>query len=276
MTPAHRFNGSFTQMVTSFWSNREIIFKMSKREVVSRYRGSILGLAWSFFNPILMLAVYTFVFSVIFKARWGADVASGKANFSILLFIGMIFHGLFAECANRAPVLIVTHVSYVKKVVFPLEVLPWVVFGSALFQSIINIIVLLTAQLLFVQSLPWTAIFLPLICLPLILATMGFSWFFAAIGVYLRDISQTVVIFTTVLLFLSPVFYPISALPAKYHIWVRLNPLAFIIEEGRKVLVFGMLPNWIGLGITTFTGLGMAWFGFWLFQRTRGGFADVL
>jgi len=276
VNPHQAHKASLAEMVASLWRNRQLIVQMSKREVVGRYRGSVMGMAWSFFNPVLMLAVYTFVFSVVFKARWGVGGEETKASFAILLFVGMIVHGLFAECANRAPGLILSNVNYVKKVVFPLEILPWVAMGSALFHAAISLVVLLAAQLILNHSLPWAAVFFPVVMLPLLLATMGAAWFLAAIGVYLRDVSQTVGIITTVLLFMSPIFYPISALPEKYRIWLHLNPLTFIIEEGRKTLVFGQMPDWSGWGIYMIVSVAIAWMGFWWFQKTRKGFADVL
>lgn len=276
MNPHQAHKASLTEMVASLWRNRQLILQMSKREVVGRYRGSVMGMAWSFFNPVLMLAVYTFVFSVVFQTRWGVAGEASKTSFAILLFVGMIVHGLFAECANRAPSLILGNVNYVKKVVFPLEILPWVAMGSALFHAAISLLVLLVAQLVFHQSLPWTVVLFPLVLLPLLLATMGVAWFLAAIGVYLRDVSQTIGIITTVLLFLSPIFYPISALPEQYRIWLHLNPLTFIIEEGRKTLVFGQMPDWSGWGVYMVVSVAIAWMGFWWFQKTRKGFADVL
>ena len=126
-------------MAASVWRNRSLIVAMVKREVVGRYRGSIMGLAWSFFSPLLMLMIYTFVFSVVFKARWGVGGEESKTDFAIILFVGMIVHGLFAECVNRAPALILSNVNYVKKVIFPLEILPWVAFGSALFHTAISV-----------------------------------------------------------------------------------------------------------------------------------------
>ncbi|MFZ5621205.1 MAG: ABC transporter permease [Pseudomonadota bacterium] len=276
MNPHQAHKASLTEMVASLWRNRQLILQMSKREVVGRYRGSVMGMAWSFFNPVLMLAVYTFVFSVVFQTRWGVAGEASKTSFAILLFVGMIVHGLFAECANRAPSLILGNVNYVKKVVFPLEILPWVAMGSALFHAAISLLVLLVAQLVFHQSLPWTVVLFPLVLLPLLLATMGTAWFLAAIGVYLRDVSQTIGIITTVLLFLSPIFYPISALPEQYRIWLHLNPLTFIIEEGRKTLVFGQMPDWSGWGVYMVVSVAIAWMGFWWFQKTRKGFADVL
>jgi len=249
---------------------------MSKRDVIGRYRGSILGLAWSFFNPILMLAVYTFVFSVVFKVRWAADGEENNIRFAIMLFLGMIVHALFAECINRAPVLIANNPNYVKKVVFPLEILPWISLGSALFHIFVSYLVLLLVILITQQSASWTALLFPIVITPLVLATMGVSWFLAAMGVYVRDISQTTGIVTMVMLFLAPIFYPISALPDEYQIFLMINPLTFIIEESRKVVIFGQFPNWNGLVLYSVVSTFIGWLGFWWFQRTRKGFADVL
>lgn len=276
MNPHLAHKATIAEMLNSVWRNRQLILQMTKREVVGRYRGSVMGLTWSFFNPLLMLVIYTFVFSVVFKARWGGNDGVDKGSFAILLFVGMIVHGLFAECVNRAPGLVVSNASYVKKVVFPLEILPWIAMGSALFHTFVSLVVLLSVQLFLNHVLPWTVIFFPLIALPLVFAAMGGAWFLASVGVYLRDVAQTVSIFTTVLMFLSPVFYPISALPEKYHVWLRLNPLAVIIEEGRNSLVFGIPPDWFSWAVTTSASLVIAWLGFWWFQKTRRGFADVL
>jgi homopolymeric O-antigen transport system permease protein len=262
-------------LFASLWDNRELIMQLTRREVLSRYRGSVLGLAWSFFNPLLMLVVYTFVFSVVFKARWGVGEES-TADFAIVVFVGLIIHGLFAECLNRAPGLILANVNYVKKVVFPLEILPWVAAGSALFHSAVSIAVLLAAQLIFQHALAWTVAFLPIVLVPLLFATMGFAWFLSSIGVYVRDIGQTIGIFTTLLLFLSPVFYPVDALPENYRILLLLNPLTPIIGDARRVLIWGEAPDWTGLTIYASASFVVAWLGFWWFQRTRRGFADVV
>lgn len=276
MNPHQAHPASPVAMFQSLWHNRSLIWQMTRREVVGRYRGSLMGLAWSFFNPVLMIVVYTFVFSVVFKARWGVGGEESRANFAIILFVGMIVHGLFAECINRAPGLILSNVNYVKKVVFPLEILPWVALGSALFNSLVSTVVLMLAQLIINQSLPWTSVFFPLVLLPLVFAGMGFTWFLAALGVFVRDIGQVTGIFTTVLMFMSPVFYPMSALPKEYQVWLQLNPLTLIIEESRKILILGSLPDWSSMGIALLAGLAVASAGFWWFQKTRKGFADVL
>ena len=276
MNPHRAHSPSPLEIYASFIRNRVLINQMAKREVLGRYRGSVIGLGWSFFNPLLMLSVYTFFFSFVFKSRWGNVQDAGHADFAIILFVGLIIHGLFAECINRAPTLINSNVSYVKKVVFPLEVFPWIAMGSALFHAGISIVVLLVLQLVIAGSLHWTIVFLPLVVLPLILVTLGFAWFLAATGVYVRDISQTTGLITSVMLFVSPVFYPISTLPHKMQLLVMLNPLTLIIEESRKVLLFGEIPNWSALGVYSLVSMVIAWIGFWWFQKTRKGFADVL
>ncbi len=267
---------TFFALVRDLFEYRQLLTQMIRREIIGRYRGSVLGLAWSFFNPLLMLLVYTFVFSVVFKARWGLPEDQGKVSYATILFTGMIVHGLFAECINRAPGLVLANPSYVKKVVFPLQILPWVSMGAAFFHAMVSVLILVIAILFLNGSLSITVIFLPLVLFPLIVATMGVSWFLASTGVYLRDIGQTVGLLTTILLFLSPVFFPVSALPPRFQAIMMLNPLTFIIEQSRNVLLWGKGPDWIGLFVYTLLSAGVAWAGYYWFQKTRKGFADVL
>ncbi|HVS27094.1 MAG TPA: ABC transporter permease [Burkholderiales bacterium] len=267
---------SLVALAKSLWRNRGLIWQMTRREVVGRYKGSLMGLLWSFLNPVFMLVVFTFVFSVVFKARWGVGEEETKTQFAVVLFVGMIVHGLFAEVLNRAPVLILGNVNYVKKVVFPLEILPAISMGTALFHSLVSLLVLLIAFVIFNGYLHWTAIFTPLVLLPLVILTLGLAWIFASLGVFIRDISQTIGIVTTVMLFLSPVFFPVTALPEKYRPLIMANPLTFIIEQAREVLIWGHLPEWSGLAIYTLAATAVAWAGYAWFQKTRKGFADVL
>jgi lipopolysaccharide transport system permease protein len=260
----------------SLWRHRQLIMQMAWREVIGRYKGSFIGLFWSFINPVLMLAVYTFVFSVIFKARWGIDGGDSKTSFALILFVGLIVHGLLAEVLNRAPSLIVSNVNYVKKVIFPLEILSVVSLIAALFHSMVSIFVLLLASAAINFYLPWTVILLPVVLLPLIILIVGLSWVLASLGVFIRDIGQTIGIITTVMLFLAPVFYPLSVMPEKYQPYILANPLTFIIEQAREVLIYGHLPNWTGLGFYMLIAIGVTWAGYAWFQKTRKGFADVL
>lgn len=262
-------------MIAGFWRNRSLILALSRREVVGRYRGSFLGIFWSFFHPLFMLAVFTFVFSVVFQARWGGGSGS-KTEFALVLFAGLIVFNLFAECINRAPGLILSNVNYVKKVVFPLEILPWVALGSAMFHAVISLGVWLIAYA-FLFGLPHvTSLLLPLIFFPLALLVMGLSWMLASLGVYLRDVSQFVSILTTVLMFLSPIFYPASALPEAYRSFLLMNPLMPAIEQTRDVLFWGRIPDMSFWGAYFLAAACIAWLGFAWFQKTRKGFADVL
>jgi len=267
---------SLVALGQSLWRNRHLIAQMTQREVLGRYKGSALGLAWSFFNPVLMLAVYTFVFSVVFQMRWGLGEEESKTQFAVVLFVGMIVHGLLAEVLNRAPGLILGNVNYVKKVVFPLEILPVVSMGAALFHSLVSFGVLLLAFALFNGFLHWTAVLAPLVVLPLVILTLGLAWMLASLGVFLRDVGQTIGVVTTVMMFLAPVFYPITAVPEELRPLMMANPLTFIIEQAREVLIWGRLPNWIGLGIYTLIATTVAWAGYAWFQKTRKGFADVI
>ncbi|MGA9032923.1 MAG: ABC transporter permease [Sulfuricaulis sp.] len=277
MNPHAQHPTSLMGMFRSLWRNRQLIWQMTQREVVGRYKGSALGLTWSFFNPVLMLVVYTFVFSEIFKSRWGGIGGDeSKTQFAVVLFVGMIVLALFTEVLNRAPSLILVNVNYVKKVVFPIEILPVIAMGAALFHSLISLGVLLAAFALFNGYLHWTAIFTPLVLLPLVIFTLGFAWMLASLGVFLRDVGQTIVIITTVLMFLSPVFYPVTAVPERFRPFIMANPLTFIIEQAREVLIWGNLPNWKGLGIYILIASAFAWAGYAWFQKTRKGFADVL
>jgi len=250
---------------------------MVKRDVIGRYRGSALGLLWSFFNPVFMLIVYTFVFSEIFKSRWGGASASGsKTEFAVVLFVGLIVQGLFSEILNRAPTLILANVNYVKRVVFPLELLPVITLGATLFHSLVSVGVLLTAFVLFNGYLQWTIFLLPFVILPLLILALGLAWILSALGVFLRDIGQTIAIITMVLTFLAPVFYPMSAVPERFRPYMMANPLTFIIEQARDVLIWGNQPNWLGLGIYTAISIVVAWIGYIFFQKIRKGFSDVL
>lgn len=270
-----QFSASPVEMFGCLWRNRELIHASAMREVLGRYRGSIFGLVWSFFNPILMLSVYTFVFSVVFKARWN-DGSNSKVEFALLLFAGLIMYNLFAECINRAPTLILSNPNYVKKVVYPLEILPFVGLLSALYHAMISLVVWLTAYV-FLYGIPHaTILFLPMVMMPFCLFIMGLSWALSSLGVFLRDVYQIIGVMTSVLMFMSPIFFPASALPESYRHLIYLNPLTPVIEQTRDVLFWGKVPDIYIMAIYWMVTIFIAWFGFVWFQKTRKGFADVL
>jgi len=264
------------EMLRSPWRHRALMRQMTRREVVGRYRGSLLGLLWSFITPVLMLAVYTFVFSVVFRAKWGEHGSGDKLEFALVLFAGLIVFTLFSECLTRAPTLITSNVNYVKKVIFPLGILPWVSLGSALFHALVSVAVLLIA--LPFAGFAWqaTMLWLPLLLLPYLLLILGLSWFLASLGVFVRDVAPLVTMAMTVLMFLSPIFYPASALPEEMRAWLFLNPVTFVIEQAREVLIWGRAPDFSGLALYALVALIIAWLGYFWFEKTRKGFADVL
>lgn len=271
-----RFSLYPQEIVASLWRNRYLVKKSVQREVLGRYRGSMLGILWSFFYPLFMLAVYTFVFSVVFKARWPSAASDSKIEFALVLFAGLMVYAVFAECVNRAPGLILANSNYVKKVVYPLEILPWITLGGAVFHLGISFLVWLLAYLLFFGLPPASILLFPVILVPLFLLTVGLTWWLASLGVYLRDVTQLVGIITTALMFLSPIFYAMSSVPENFRFIMHLNPLTPIIEQSR-VLLFGrgevdplLLVYCYAISILVAC-LGFAWF-----QKTRKGFADVL
>ncbi|WP_354003751.1 ABC transporter permease [Ramlibacter aurantiacus] len=276
MNPHAPFPVSLLSLPRSLHRHRALILQLVRREVTGRYKGSVMGILWSLVNPILMLAMYTFLFSVVFTARWGQDTPQNKAQFATMMFVGLIVHGLFAEAISRAPGLVVSQVNFVKKVVFPLEVLPVVAMGTALFHSVLSLGVLLVALMLTNGGLPWSVILLPLVWLPLVTLALGLAWMLASLGVFVRDVAHPIGMIVTALLFASPVFYPVSALPASLREWLFLNPLTLIIEQSRAVLMLGRMPDFGALGIYGAVALIIAWIGYAWFQKTRKGFANVL
>ena len=269
--------GNPTRIIRSLWRYREMTGQMIIRDFGQRYRGSYLGVIWAILNPLLLLLIYTFVFSVVFKARWNpSDVNTPPGEFAIVLFAGLIPYYYFSEVLNRAPALIINNPNYVKKVVFPLEVLIIVISGTALISSIIQLSILIVAILVFLHSLPVTVFLLPLLYLPLILLTLGSAWFLASLGVYIRDIALVISLALQVLLFLSPIFYSINAVPERFQTILRLNPLTMIVTNFRSVLLWGeMFPvgewaMWLVISAICAV-LGFMWF-----MWTKKGFADVL
>lgn len=254
-----------------------LIWQLAKRDVVARYRGSVFGLLWAIARPLVMLTIYTFVFSVIFQVRWNQPgPEGGQVSFAVVLFAGLIVHGLLAECLNRAPTLVISNANYVRKVVFPLDSLSYVLLISSLFHTVISFVVLIVVHLVMLGVPPVTTFLVPIVLLPLIPLFLGLGWALAALGVFLRDIGEITAIMTTVLLFLSPIFFPTEQFPEDLRFLLYYNPLTLIIEAVRDVAVFGKQPAWAALGIYTVVALLFAQAGHWLFLKSRRGFSDVL
>jgi len=260
-------------MAASLYRNRGLLWNMTRREIWGRYKGSSMGLLWSLFTPLLMLVVYTTVFGGIFQARWGGS--GSTVEFALQLFCGMTLHGLLAECLTRAPNKLFDHANYVKKVVFPLEILPVIVVISALFHALIGVAILVVASTIIHQALFASLLAIPAVLLPLVLLSLGVAWFLSATTVFLRDLNQLTGLLATLLLFLAPVFYPVSMIPEPYRPLMRANPLTIPIEQLRLVIA-GQWPDWLTLAVYSAFSLIFACVGYAWFQKTRKGFADVL
>ena len=259
----------------SIWRNRGLIWSLTQREVLGRYRGSIMGILWSFFNPLLMLGVYTFVFGSVFQSRWTTESHS-KVEFSLLLFIGMIVFGMFSECINRAPGLMLANPNYVKKVVFPLEILPIVSLGAAIFHLMVSLGVWVIFYLVAFGCPKLGLLLLPIILLPYTIFVLGLSWFLSALGVYLRDISQFVGVAVMAIMFLSPIFFPLSALPEGYREVMVHTPISIAVEQTRDLIFWGKGIDWKLWIVNMAFSCLIGWLGYTWFQKTRRGFADVI
>lgn len=258
------------------WQHRTLIYQFARREVLGRYRGSLLGLGWSFVTPLLMLSVYTFVFVGVFKARWPGAESGGGGEFALQIFAGLLVFNLFSEVANRAPNLILEQPNLVKKVVFPLEILPWVSVLSGIFHLLLGCGVLLLGALLVRGGLPPSAITLPLVLLPFLVLLLGLSWLLSALGVFVRDIGQMMGLMINLMMFLSPIFYSMDSLSPALRRWMLANPLTLIIEQVRATALGGVWPDWQALALYSLAALAIGWLGTTFFQATRKGFADVL
>jgi len=259
-------------MLHSIIFRRHLLGQLIKRDVLLRYRGALFGVAWMFLSPLLMLVIFAFVFGQIFQARWPQQ--AGDIPFWLLLYSGLIAFNVFAETVSRAPASVRSYPSYVKKILFPLEILPLVPLGSALVHAGFNLLLLLAALAWFGGWHP-ALLLLPLLILPLLLLAMAAAWFLAAWGVFIKDMSQIVPLFVQMLLFLSPVFYPQQAVPEKLQALYALNPIGVVIESWRSV-IGGTGVDWLAWSLVLLASCVCCGLGYLFFQKSREEFADVL
>ena len=265
------------RMVRELWAHRELIAQLTRREITQRYRGTYLGVLWSFLTPFLMLLIYTFVFSVVLQAKWGdVNRPTNMGQFALTLFAGLIPFNAFAEVVTRAPTLILQVPNYVKRVVFPLEVLVVVALGSALVHSLISVSILLVGIVLCLGFISPMVALLPLAYLPLMLLSLGLGWFLASLGVYVRDVGQTIALVVQVLFFLTPIFYPATAVPTRFQFVMNLNPLTMILEGFRRPLLWQQPLSWQPFVVWTTGTAVLAVLGYAWFMKTKHGFADVM
>jgi len=257
-------------------AQRDLILQFVRREVLGRYRGSLLGIGWSFITPVLMLSVYTFVFVDVFKARWPGAESGGGVEFALQIFAGLIVFNLFAELVIRGPRLILEQPNLVKKVVFPLEILPWISVLAGLFHMLLSLFILVLVTAWARGTLPLTALALPLVILPFVPLMLGLSWLLAALGLFVRDVGLMMGVMVNLAMFMSPVFYSVRSLPEGVQVIMNANPLTLIIESLRQVLLLGLWPDWLALFWYWVAATLVAIVGAYFFEVTRKGFADVL
>lgn len=267
--------GKLLMPLSALGKHRSLTYELAKRDVLGRYRGASFGLLWSLFTPFLLLLVYTLAFGYVFKSRW-PGAGDRVTDFAVILFVGLIVHGFFAECMTRAPNVIVGQPNFVKRIVFPLEVLSWVTVSSALFHTAMNVLVLLALNIVLRGEFHITSLLLPLVMAPLVILAVGVGWAFSAVGVFLRDIGQATGVVATAMLFLSSAIVPVHTLPENYQQVFRANPLTFIIDQSREVMIWGRLPDWSGLATYALVASMIALLAFLLFGKLRAEFADVL
>lgn len=260
----------------SILAHRDLIARLIGREFSQRFRGNLLGVAWAVLTPLLTALMFSFVFGSVFRSRWGAAGPASHADFTVIFLTGLVAHGMFAETLQRAPTLVLSNASYVKRVVFPLEILPVVAAGTALVNAAIGICIVIVLNLFVNQTVQPTLLLLPFVALPYLLLVTGVILFVSAAGVFLRDLSQLVGFVITATMFLTPIFYPMDSVPPTFRRLMWLNPLTFVVEQARAVVIFGQSPNWLGLLLYTAGATALLSAGFWWFQRIRNGFADVI
>lgn len=263
-----------TAVFTTLTRHWHLVTEMARREIMIQLKGSFGGIVWPLLQPVLLLAVFAFVFGEIMRVKWAR--AGGTQDFVLLLFTGLIVFNLFGECLQRAPGLLVSRPNLVKKVVFPLESLAWVHVLQALFTFALSLLVLLGFALVVRGGLAWTIVFVPLVIVPVVLAGLGVSWLVGAAAVFVRDIAQVVGPLVTALLFLSPVFFDLSAVPEGFRTLFSLNPLSPSIEQMRTVILDGRPPDPVQLCIGILVSFCFAWLSLWFFRRAREDFADAL
>jgi lipopolysaccharide transport system permease protein len=258
------------------YSVRELLIQASKRNIEARYRGTALGIMWAIATPLFMLAVYTFVFSVVFKSRWGTDLPDSKVSFALIMMCGLALFNIFSECVNGSVGVIAGNPNYVKKVIFPLEILPAASVLSAFFIGLIWLALLLLAAGLLMHRICLTAVCLPLILIPFGLFCCGLCWMVSSLGIYIRDLSHAVGIIVQVLFFMTPVFYAVQMVPEHFRWILQINPMTIIIENARRVLIYSQWPNWKYLAVSALFAVVVYQLGYVWFMKTKTGFADVL
>lgn len=259
-----------------FIDNIDLCKQSLRREIQQKYKGSYFGILWNFIIPIITISVYTFVFGVVFESKWEYQVTDSLIEFALTLFAGVTIYSMFSECVVVSPSLVVSNVNFVKKVVFPLEILSIISTGGMAVQVGANLTIILLGKIIFMRTFDLMFLFFPLVLLPLVFLVLGISWSFSALGVFFRDMRPISSMLTLLFAYLTPVFYPLSAVPEELRGAMYLNPLTVIVDNARKVLIYGQLPDFIQLAIVTIISYIIALIGLGFFRKLKPNFADML
>lgn len=254
----------------------ELLLSLTRRDIERKYKDSLIGSLWGVIVPFVLLAIYTVIFSTIFNAKWAGMEVSGKVDYAVILFVGLITYNIFAEAVTRAPGCISGQPNFVKKIVFPLELLPGVVVLDALYNGMMSGIALVIVLAFSSFGLSWHLLLFPIILIPMLALTTGVCLVFASLGVYLKDTEQFAAMFARVLQYLTPVLYPSVIFPGSVGAAMRLSPLAVQVEQMRRLVIFGEWPALYPYLYSTGMSLLIFVIGLWWFNRTRRGFADVV
>ena len=253
----------------------DLVRRLTVRDIDARFRGTVLGKVWAVIAPLVMLAVYTFVFGVVLNSRW-QDQTDDPLMFPVIYFSGLILFNFFFDSIARAPTLMREHQAFIKKIYFPVEIFAYSVVGSAIFRFVIGLAILIIFYLPIAGFPPAASVIYPFIFFGLVLFTLGFTWILTAASVFLRDIAHVIGLVVLLAMFLSPLFYPLSAVPEVAQWVLMLNPLTYPLEASRNALFFGEWPDPAGMAIYIAAGWLWASFGYFAFMRVRPVFADVL
>lgn len=265
--------------VSDLWRHRALLWQFTLRNIEVRHKGSHLGLIWSFLNPLLLLGLYVFVFGYVFNGRFGVLANETRIDYALGLFVGLSIFQLVAEVIGVSPMIIVAQPNFVKKVVFPLEILPVAGVGASVFHFFISIVLVTLGIALVGPGLSWSALWLPVIMFPVVLFVVGMAWLIASVGVFFRDIGQAAQFLSQVIMFASAVFYSAARVrETSAFAWsiLRFNPVLVAIEEIRDVLLWNQPLNDRHLLFLYCCGLVGFWAGHAVFTRLKPAFADVL
>lgn len=268
LSPLHGFR--------TIWTERQLVNQLVRRSLSMMYSETILGIFWSFARPLFLLAVYTMVFGIIFRANFFPNQKTGMGEFAVILLLGLTIFGIFSETVSRSSGLMVGNANLIKKVVFPIELLPVVDIIVVIINALFGLVVFSAGYIFIYKSVPFTVLLLPMTITPLVMISLGVSYFVCSLSVYIRDVGQIIGILVSVLLFVSPIFYPLSAAPETIRGFMSISPLAFALEASRSLVFDGNLPRSATLAVHYAVGFATLWAGWAWFQFTRRGFADVL